>query len=136
MLEERVKDLKKEYRFYMSFLSSKPEGVTTSTIKPDKVQSSNPYMPPEEAYEKCAVINDLLMQYDELITEKLRTKAEIEKGMSDFETLEGKINYMFHVKNMKLYEIADELGYSYDWIRHVKNRYDKTQKKHNFSVKT
>src|SRR5690625_4746163 len=89
MLENRVEDLKKEYRFYMGFLSSKPEGVTTSTIKPDKVQSSNPYMPPEEAYKKCAEINELLVQYDELITGKLKAKEALEKGMSEFETLEG-----------------------------------------------
>lgn len=133
ILEMRIKDLKEEYNFYAGFLEAKPSGIRTSQIGHDKVQSSNPYMPPEEAYRRCAAINELLMRYDELVTNKLRTKQKMEKSMSDFETLEGKVNYMFHVKNMKLYEIADELGYSYGWIRHIKSRYDKSQRQHNFS---
>lgn len=133
LLELRVNDLRQEYNFYASFIDNKPSGISTSRISHDKVQSSNPYMPPEDAYRKCVEINDLLMQYDELITDKLETKAKMEKGMGELETLEGKINYMFHVKDMKLYEIAEELKYSYEWIRHVKSRYDRTQRQHNFS---
>ena len=133
ILETRMKDLKEEYNFYANFLEAKPSGIRTSQIGHDKVQSSNPYMPPDEAYKRCVEINSLLVQYDALVTDKLKAKQEMEKSMSDFETLEGKVNYMFHVKNMKLYEIADELGYSYGWIRHIKSRYDKSQRQHNFS---
>ena len=133
LLEMRVNELKEEYRFYSRFLDKKPAGIRTSSVAEEKVQSSHPYMSAEEAYRRCAEINNLLIQYDEIITNKLKAKEEMEKGMSELETLEGKINYMFHVKNMKLYEIADELGYSYEWIRHVKSRYDKTQRQHNFS---
>lgn len=132
LLELRLKDLKKEYRFYLGFISSHPGQMKTSSLQSDKIQSSNPYMPAEEAYRKCMEINELIVQYDELITNKLSTKREIEKGMSDFETLEGKINYYFHVKNMKLYEIADELGYSYNWIRQVKHRHDNEQRTNKF----
>lgn len=136
ILETRIKDLKEEYNFYAGFLEAKPSGIRTSQIGHDKVQSSNPYMPPEEAYRKCAVINELIMQYDELVTNKLKAKQEMEKSMRELETLEGKINYMFHIKGMKLYEIADELGYSYEWVRHVKSRYDRTQRQHKLSRKS
>ena len=84
---------------------------------------------PAEAYKRCAEINSVLLELDELLTKKLQTKAEMEKKMSEFETLEGKINYLFHIKNMHLYEIAEKLGYSYSWIRQVKSRYDNEQRK-------
>jgi len=127
LLELRVKDLKREYNFYASFIDTKPRGIRVSTTEGERVTSSKPYMNPEEAYRKCAEINALLIQYDELLTDKLTTKVEMEKGMEQLETLEGKINYYFHVKKMKLYEIADELGYSYEWIREVKSRYERRQ---------
>ena len=139
LLELRVKDLKQEYNFYASFIDSKPAGIRVSSTESERVTSSKPYMNPEEAFKKCTEINALLVQYDKLLTDKLNTKAEMEKGMEKFETLEGKINYYFHVKNMKLYEIADYLGYSYDWIREVKSRHDKKQKNqqstHKFSFR-
>lgn len=131
LLELRVKDLHKEYNFYMGMFEGKrPRLEMERSIKEDRVQTSSKYMPPDVAYAKCVEINELLVQYDELITSKLKTKAEIEKGMSEFETLEGKINYHFHVQNLKLYEIADKLGYSYEWIRHVKSRHDRAQRQH------
>ena len=128
LLELRVKDLKEEYNFYASFIDSKPNGIRVSTTDTERVTGSKPYMNPEEAFNKCTEINALLVQYDKLLTDKLKTKSEMEVGMEQLETLEGKINYYFHVKNKKLYEIADELGYSYEWIREVKSRHDKKEK--------
>ena len=136
IIELRIDDLKEEYRFYMRMFSQGPGEVKATRYDRDLVTSSKPYMEPEEAYRRCAEINEILVELDGLLTKKLETKAEMEKKMSDFETLEGKINYMFHIKGMKLYEVADELGYSYDWIRHVKSRYDRTQRQHIFSRKS
>ena len=136
IIELRIDDLKEEYRFYMRMFSQGPGEVKATRYDRDLVTSSKPYMEPEEAYRRCAEINEILVELDGLLTKKLETKAEMEKKMSDFETLEGKINYMFHIKGMKLYEVADELGYSYDWIRHVKSRYDRTQRQHKLSRKS
>lgn len=134
IIELRIDDLKEEYRFYMRMFSQGPGEVKATRYDRDLVTSSKPYMDPEEAYQRCAEINAMLIELDELLTKKLETKAEMEKKMSDFETLEGKINYLFHIKNMRLYEIAEELGYSYSWIRKVKSRYDKEQRRNTKAV--
>ncbi|EGL82092.1 hypothetical protein CathTA2_2455 [Caldalkalibacillus thermarum TA2.A1] len=129
IIELRIDDLKEEYRFYMRMFSQGPGEVKTTRYDRDLVTSSKPYMEPEEAYQRCAEINDMLLELDELLTKKLQTKAEMEKKMSEFETIEGKINYLYYIKNMHLYEIAEKLGYSYSWIRQVKSRYDNEQRK-------
>ncbi|MNI86465.1 hypothetical protein D3C73_1435630 [compost metagenome] len=53
----------------------------------------------------------------------------MENNLNKFEGLEYQVAYMRDIQGLPLYKIAEQLGYSYDWIRKVSSRI-KAQRRH------
>lgn len=66
---------------------------------------------------------DKLSERIEWLSERLESKKNlrirIEERLNKFEGIEFKVAYLRVVENKNLEEIAEELGYSIDWIKRV-----------------
>lgn len=78
--------------------------------------------PLDVLWKRHAKIQEALSELYDIIEMKCRYKMKMEKRMGEFEGLEYKVAYMRDVKNMPLFQIAQELDYSYEWIRKVSAR--------------
>jgi DNA-directed RNA polymerase specialized sigma24 family protein len=75
-----------------------------------------------EAIEMIRKIDSHILIHQEAITNMEKQRDEMESLMLSTESLDKKIVYLRDIKNMKLTEIAKQLGYSYDHIRRVNSR--------------
>lgn len=71
------------------------------------------------AIETINKINNHIHLHQETIKRLNESKAKIEKHINNLEGLDKKVAYMRDIQGKSLVEIADELGYSYDWIKEV-----------------
>lgn len=81
-------------------------------VMPNKVKFKN-------AIENIDRVGVSLDTYEKALEIREEQKSRLDNIINGFEGLEYKIAYRKYVKNMTLQEIADELGYSHDRIRHV-----------------
>lgn len=58
-----------------------------------------------------------------MLEHKKQTKADIESRMTEFDGVTYKFLYMRDIEMKPLNEIADDLGYSYDWAKQTSRRY-------------
>lgn len=57
-----------------------------------------------------------------ILDDKKETQKEIFEKLNKLEGLEYKIAYKRFIEGKRLYEIADELDYSYDYIKEISSR--------------
>lgn len=67
-----------------------------------------------------------LTDVDDVLSLKKELRQRMEVRMDDFKGLEYKVVVMRDVQHKPLTEIADELGYSYDWIRKISSKIKKS----------
>jgi SMC interacting uncharacterized protein involved in chromosome segregation len=79
-------------------------------------------IPLDKALNKYDDVKDELLAVVAMLEHKQQTKREIEKRMSEFDGLEYQVAYRRDVLRQPLDEIADDLGYSYNWIMKVSAR--------------
>jgi hypothetical protein len=75
-------------------------------------------MPLDRSLDEMYRVDDVLIPLNQIMNDKEQTKREIEKKMSEFNGIEYKVAYR-RLQGYSLIEIADELGYSYVWIKKV-----------------
>ncbi len=75
----------------------------------------------EQAEDKIRSLNKLRDRLDKLDN----TRIKIETLLSNFRGLEYRIAYLRYVEGKSLREVADELGYSYDYIRELMSKMKK-----------
>jgi hypothetical protein len=107
----RIKNLENEHKYWL-------KACHDSTI--------NRAFPLDTCLNRMKKICDLVEEYTILLEGKESTKIEIERRMSEFETLETKVAYMRDALGMTLPEIAAELGYSLIWIKKISQRIRKS----------
>jgi hypothetical protein len=78
-------------------------------------------MPLDRSLDEMYRVDDVLIPLNQIMNDKEQTKREIEKKMSEFNGIEYKVAYR-RLQGYSLVEIAAELGYSPDWIKHVSAR--------------
>lgn len=131
ILDIRIKDIERERDFLRkSMYDNAPKLINAIDYAKDRVQSGYVPLSLDRIMERLNKIDDYLMLLYEQLRVKQDAKHRIEKVLGEFEGLEYKVAYMRDVLNMRLTEIADKLGYSYDWIRQVSSRIKKTQRQH------
>lgn len=77
-------------------------------------------------------LDKALLNYDDVVgklnevrdalAELNECKRQMERSIEQFEGLEQKVVAMRDLQGKKLYEIADELNMSYDWIREISRK--------------
>lgn len=124
MLDLRIEDMEKE-RDYLrkSMYDNAPSAsIGAMDYSKDRVQNGYVPMPLDKIIDRLNRIDRSLEELHRLKSGKAETRNMIEKMLGDLEGLEYKVAYMRDVRKMKLYEIAEELGYSHDHIRRISRR--------------
>lgn len=85
-------------------------------------------LPITQQWEVYRAVQEAIEDVSDILALKLEAKKKIESKMSQFEKLEYKVAYMRDVERMSLAKIADELGYSYDWIAKVSSKAKRVRK--------
>ncbi|GED13996.1 hypothetical protein [Aneurinibacillus migulanus] len=131
MLEIRIKDIEREREFLrLSMYDNKPGFRATASYGTEQVQNGYAPMSLDRILERLNKVDDSLNTLYEVLNAKKDAKRKMESVLGNFDGLEYKVAYMRDIKRMKLHEIADELGYSHDWIRKISSRVKKAQIKH------
>lgn len=76
-------------------------------------------VPMDNAAERFDKLTDKIERMDVLVKKKKEVKSNIEKLMNQYEEKSRKIAYMRFVQGKSLKEIANELNYSYDYVREL-----------------
>jgi DNA-directed RNA polymerase specialized sigma24 family protein len=79
-------------------------------------------IPLDKALGQYDDVKDELLSVVAMLEHKQQTKQEMERRMNAFDGLEYKVAYMRDIQGKFLDQIADELGYSLDWIKKVSRR--------------
>lgn len=75
-----------------------------------------------------AVVEKIRETSDRLAEKKL-IRQKIEANIRDFRGIEYQVAYMRDIEGKPLYQIADELGYSYSFISKISSRIRKSAKR-------
>jgi len=81
-----------------------------------------------KAWTQMQDIEQRIGECKDVLSLKRETKRRMEKVLSEFESLEYRVAYMRDVEQKPLYKIAEEMGYSYDWIRRISSRLRRLEK--------
>lgn len=87
------------------------------------------HVPLDKALEYYDAVVKKVGEASSSLEAKKLIRQKIEANIRDFQGIEYKVAYMRDVEGKPLFKIADELGYSYDWIRKVSSRI-KAQRRH------
>lgn len=79
-------------------------------------------VPMSNAAERFDKLTDKIERLEKIIKAKQEVRDKIEKLMNQYEKLPRKIAYMRFVQGKSLKEIADELSYSYDYVREIMSK--------------
>jgi DNA-directed RNA polymerase specialized sigma24 family protein len=67
-------------------------------------------------------LNDKIDEARDILTLKREAKKRMEAVIGQFDKLEYRVAYLRDIERKPLKEIADNLNFSYDWIRKVSQR--------------
>lgn len=79
-------------------------------------------LPLDKALTKYDDIKDELLSVEAILQHKRQTKRQIEQKMSEFDGLEYQVAYRRDVLRQSLDTIADDLGYTYNWVAKISAR--------------
>jgi hypothetical protein len=79
-------------------------------------------IPLDKALHTYDDVKDELLAVESMLEHKRLTKRQIEQKMSEFDGLEYQVAYRRDVLRQPLDRIADDLGYSYNWIMKISAR--------------
>ena len=119
-LAEELKHIEKEIELYKKYLEGPKEykGITYS----DMPKGNNSQMPLDKVISRIIKLQQQKQDKEQLIGIRKNLKEKVEDKLLQLEGLDNQVVYMRDVKGMKLQDIADELGYSYEWIKEVSAR--------------
>lgn len=95
----------------------------------ERVTGDKPHLTLDRIVDRLNKIDDNIKPLEDMANIKKNAKNQIEKVMSEFEGLEYKVAYLRDIKGLPLDAIADELGYSYDWIRKISSRIKRSRER-------
>ena len=77
------------------------------------------HLPLDELTNRMDNLAERIEWLSERLEEKKNLRLRIEERLNRFEGLEFKVAYLRIVENKKLEDIAEELGFSIDWIKRI-----------------
>ncbi|GGE47747.1 hypothetical protein GCM10011391_28150 [Pullulanibacillus camelliae] len=125
ILDIRISSLEREREHLRRMMfANAPSGASTVDYSKERVSSSYEPFPLNEIVSRINGIDKSLEPLYKVMNEKELAKRQMEEKISEFEGLDYKVAYL-RMQGKSLIEIADELGYSYDWIKKVSSRINK-----------
>ena len=123
VLETRINDLRTERRFLLqSMHANAPKGMGAVDYSRDRVQSNFVPFQLDRIVERMNKIDETIEQLGDQLKAKKETRSKLDGILAQMDGLDYKVAFMRDKLNMRLHEIADKLGYSYDHIKRVSSR--------------
>lgn len=119
ILDLRADDLEKEARVCLR---------TVWTGEPPSDHGTYVHLPLDTALRRYDAVMGKLCDVQEVLRNKRVVKAQIEQRLGEFEGLEYRVAYMRDIQDKPLDAIAEELGYSFNWIAKISSRVKRLQK--------
>jgi len=121
MLKLRIEDIETEREYLLKSMYDNAPIDNLGAVDHSKDYVQNGYVPMtlDKIVDRLNTIDKSMSDLYRIKEAKEDTKQTIEKMFDDLEGLEYKVAYMRDVRKMRLQDIADELGYSYDHIRRI-----------------
>lgn len=88
------------------------------------------HVPLDKALSQYDAVVARIREVSDHLAQKKLIQQQIESSIRDFKGVEHQVAYMRDIKGWPLSKIADELGYSYDWVRKLSSRIKKAQRGH------
>jgi DNA-directed RNA polymerase specialized sigma24 family protein len=85
------------------------------------------HIPLDKALEQYDSVVAKIRDVSDHLTNKKLIRQRIEANIRDFEGVEHRVAFMRDIEGKPLSRIADELGYSYDWIKKISSRIRKAR---------
>lgn len=79
-------------------------------------------VPLDNAFLRVDKLSEKIEALEEHLAIKKNMKFNLEVKLKQYQGLNYQVAYMKHIEGKKLITIANELGYSYDYIRQVSSR--------------
>lgn len=114
-----IKALKKLAKVYG------PGDVKGIDYSQPKVQNTN-QIGFEEFIIRLQKLENHIYIHEEAIGNMIKAKEKIEEHLENLEGIDQKVVYMRDIEGKKLMDIAEQLGYSYDYIKEISARNKKT----------
>ncbi|WHX50539.1 hypothetical protein QNH46_07795 [Paenibacillus woosongensis] len=80
------------------------------------------HVPLDKALEYYDAVVQRIGETSNRLEAKKLIRKKIEANIRGFQGIEYQVAYMRDIERKPLYKIADELGYSYDWIKKISSR--------------
>lgn len=126
-LEVRIKEVEKERNYLRKRMyDNAPSANLTVAYGEERVNGGFTALPLDVVLERLNKIDDKLDQLYGFLEIKKDARDTIDKIIRSSEDLDKKIVFMRDYKNMRLGEIAEELGYSHEHVRRISSRNKKT----------
>ncbi|USG65177.1 hypothetical protein NDK47_24140 [Brevibacillus ruminantium] len=123
ILETRITDLEKERRFLVANMhANAPKLPGAVDYSKDRVQSNFVPFALDRIIERMNKIDETLGQLRDQLKAKQETMDRLDRILAQMDDLEYKVAFMRDKLHMRLQEIADKLGYSYDHIKRISSR--------------
>src|SRR5699024_1463954 len=113
--EIQLETIKKEAKLYG------PGDIKAIDYSEPSVQET-PQISFEAALKQMKKIESHILLHQNTIERLEKLKKEIEDNIKELEGIDKKVVYMRDIEGKKLVDIAEELGYSYDYIREISSK--------------
>jgi DNA-directed RNA polymerase specialized sigma subunit len=87
------------------------------------------HVPLDKALEQYDAVVAKIREVSDHLAQKKLIRQRIEQNIRDFQGIEYRVAYMRDIEGKPLYQIADELGYSYSFISKISSRIRKSAKR-------
>ena len=129
VIEARMKAYITRKKLLLKILQSGPKDITGIDYQKDCVQSSGQLGMEESIPSIAEMIGELreiehhLQLHTEALEKMYEAQKEMQENIGQLEGLQKKVIYMRDIEGKKLIDIAQELDYSYDYIREISAKY-------------
>lgn len=122
VLHSRIDDLERELKHLDKLMwANAPTDISAVDYSREQVTNSK-YAPSlADIVSRMNKIRTMIHPLEERLKDKEHTRMKIEETLNEFDGVGYKVEYM-RAQGKSLIEIADELGYSYSWVRQISSR--------------
>lgn len=130
ILEIRIDDLAREREYLIhAMYHNAPKFNGVVDYSKDNVQNGFVPMSLDRILERLEDINNAIDFQQEMLNKKKDTLRKIEHLLDKLEGLDYEVAYMRDMQGMSLQQIADKLGYSYNWVSKISSKIKKAKRR-------
>lgn len=127
ILKIRIKDLEIEHKRLRKMMwANFPKGISAVDYSAERVTSNSSPYPLDEILRRMEEISIKIQPLYDMVEGKEKTIKEMRQAIDEMDGLERKVAFMHMVEGIPLNDIAIELNYSYQYIKELNSKANKS----------